>query len=128
MEENKVKLAEVTNNHHKLSLERRKLRATGGNQTVVLLTKRQKDAIDMQNGVNASNDDSDNSSSQEDGHASAVLLGSSIAVKNAVRPIKLPEVKKLPPYTNHMDFLGLVISVYLNAIKHMFGYHYFIVE
>ncbi|KAJ0754117.1 putative [histone H3]-lysine(4) N-trimethyltransferase chromatin remodeling SET family [Helianthus annuus] len=99
MEENRVKLAEVTNNHHKLSLERRKLRATGANQTVVLLTKRQKDAIDMQNGVNASNDDSDSSNSQEDGHASAVLLGSSIAVKNAVRPIKLPEVKKLPPYT-----------------------------
>ncbi|KAK9067044.1 hypothetical protein SSX86_014368 [Deinandra increscens subsp. villosa] len=99
MEENRIKLAEVTNNHHRLSLERRKLRATGANQTVDLLTKRQKDAIDMQNGVNASNDDSDSTSSQEDGHASAVLLGSSIAVKNAVRPIKLPEVKKLPPYT-----------------------------
>ncbi|KAI3726301.1 hypothetical protein L1987_66098 [Smallanthus sonchifolius] len=99
MEENRVKLAEVTNNHHKLSLERRKLRATGAGQTVDLLTKRQKDAIDMQNGVNANNGDSDSSSSQEDGHASAILLGSSIAVKNAVRPIRLPEVKKLPPYT-----------------------------
>ncbi|KAI3807863.1 hypothetical protein L1987_23799 [Smallanthus sonchifolius] len=54
------KLAEVTNSHHKLSLERRKLRATG---------------------------------------AVSVLLGSSIAVKNVVRPIRLPEVKKLPPYT-----------------------------
>ncbi|KAI3785086.1 hypothetical protein L1987_44198 [Smallanthus sonchifolius] len=99
MEENMIKLAEVTNNHHKLSLERRKLRATGAGQTVDLLTKRQKDAIDMQNGVNANNGDSDSSSSQEDGHASAILLGSSIAVKNAVRPIRLPEVKKLPPYT-----------------------------
>ncbi|KAD4888180.1 hypothetical protein E3N88_20253 [Mikania micrantha] len=99
MEENRIKLAEVTNNHHKLSIERRKLRATGANQTIDLLTKRQKDAIDMQNGVNASNGDSDSTSSQEDGHASAILLGSSIAVKNAVRPIRLPEVKKLPPYT-----------------------------
>lgn len=99
MEENRIKLAEVTNNHHKLSFERRKLRATGAGQTVDLLTKRQKDAIDMQNGVNADNGDSDSTSSQEDGHASAILLGSSIAVKNAVRPIKLPEVKKLPPYT-----------------------------
>lgn len=99
MEENRIKLAEVTNNHQKLSLERRNLRPTGSDQTIDLLTKRQKDAIDMQNGVNASNGDSDSNSSQEDGHASAILLGSSIAVKNAVRPIKLPEVKKLPPYT-----------------------------
>lgn len=99
MEENRIKLAEVTHNHHKLSVERRKPRVADANQTVDLLTKRQKDAIDMQNGVNASNDDSDSTSSQEDGHASAILLGSSIAVKNAVRPIKLPEVKKLPPYT-----------------------------
>lgn len=99
MEENRMKLAEVTNNHHKLSLERKNLRTTGADQTVDLLTKRQKDAIDMQNGVNASDGDSDSTSSQEDGHASAVLLGSSIAVKNAVRPIKLPEVNKLPPYT-----------------------------
>ncbi|XP_076893935.1 histone-lysine N-methyltransferase CLF-like [Bidens hawaiensis] len=99
MEENRIKLAEVTHNHHKLSVERRKPRVADANQTFDLLTKRQKDAIDMQNGVNASNDDSDSTSSQEDGHASAILLGSSIAVKNAVRPIKLPEVKKLPPYT-----------------------------
>ncbi|KAI3500425.1 hypothetical protein L1887_36246 [Cichorium endivia] len=99
MEENRIKLAEVTNNHHKLSLERRNLKTNGADQTVDLLTKRQKDAIDMQNGVNANNGDSDSSSSQEDGHASAILLGSSIAVKNAVRPIKLPEVNKLPPYT-----------------------------
>nr|XP_043617149.1 histone-lysine N-methyltransferase CLF isoform X2 [Erigeron canadensis] len=99
MEENRIKLAEVTNNHHKLSLERRNLTAAGVDQTVDLLTKRQKDAIDMQNGVNSNNGDSDSSSSQEDGHASAILLGSSIAVKNAVRPIKLPEMKKLPPYT-----------------------------
>ncbi|GJT36880.1 SET domain-containing protein [Tanacetum coccineum] len=99
MEENRIKLAEATNNYLKLSTERRNLMKTGADQTPDLLTKRQKDAIDMQNGVNAGNDDSDSSSSQEDGHASAVLLGSSIAVKNAVRPIKLPEVNKLPPYT-----------------------------
>ncbi|KAI3669805.1 hypothetical protein L6452_41224 [Arctium lappa] len=99
MEENRIKLAEVTHTHHKLSLERINLRISGTDQTVDLLTKRQKDAIDKQNGVNASNGDSDSTSSQEDGHSSAILLGSSIAVKNAVRPIKLPEVKKLPPYT-----------------------------
>ena len=99
MEENRIKLAEVTSTHQRLAVERRNLRISGADQTVDLLTKRQKDAIDKQNGVNASNGDSDSTSSQEDGHASAILLGSSIAVKNAVRPIKLPEVKKLPPYT-----------------------------
>ncbi|KAL4582261.1 hypothetical protein LXL04_006805 [Taraxacum kok-saghyz] len=115
MEENRIKLAEVTSNHHKLSTERRNLKTSGTD--VDLLTKRQKDAIDMQNGVNANNGDSDSSSSQEDGHASAILLGSSIAVKNAVRPIKLPEVNKLPPYTTWIFLDRCPSSILLNLIS-----------
>lgn len=116
MEENRNKLAEVTSNHHKLSLERRNLKSIGADQTVDLLTKRQKDAIDMQNGVNENNGDSDSNSSQEDGHASAILLGSSIAVKNAVRPIRLPEVNKLPPYTTWI-FLDRLITFSINLFS-----------
>ncbi|KAA8531679.1 hypothetical protein F0562_006604 [Nyssa sinensis] len=100
MEENRLKLADVSNHLYKLSLERTNNKLIGTYKSVDLLTKRQKDAIDMQNGIDTSNGEKDSSSSQEDGHASsAILLGSSIAVKNAVRPIKLMEVKKLPPYT-----------------------------
>ncbi|KAK9285936.1 hypothetical protein L1049_025138 [Liquidambar formosana] len=100
IEENRQKLAGVTNHLYKLSKERDNGKTNDADRSVDLLTKRQKDAIDMQNGVGVSNWDKDSSSSQEDGHASsAVLLGSSIAVKNAVRPIKLTEMKRLPPYT-----------------------------
>ncbi|XP_057974688.1 histone-lysine N-methyltransferase CLF isoform X2 [Malania oleifera] len=100
MEENRQKLAGVTNYLYKLSVERRNGMVTEADKSVILLSKRQKDALDMQNGIDVSYGDKDSSSSQEDGHAaSAILLGSSIAVKNAVRPIKLTEVKRLPPYT-----------------------------
>lgn len=93
-------MLDVTKNLYKLSMERRNFKIICGDGGVDLLAKRQKDAIDMHNGIGTSNGDNESCSSQEDGYApSAILLGSSIAVKNAVRPIKLPEVKKLPPYT-----------------------------
>ena len=98
MEENKQKLVGITTHLLKSSTERRIRRASDSDKGVDLLTKRQKDALDMQNGINVS--DGENDRSQEDGHEpSAVLLGSNVAVRNAVRPIKLPEAKTLPPYT-----------------------------
>lgn len=100
MEENRQKLVGVTNHMYKLSTDRRIGRTNDTDRSVDLLTKRQKDALDMHNGVDTSNGDGASSSSQEDAHAStAVLLGSNVPVKNAVRPIKLSEVKRLPPYT-----------------------------
>lgn len=100
MEENRRKLSEVTNNHFKLSEERRNLQSIDTDRSVDLLTKRQKDAVDMQNGVDIRSGDNDSNDSQEDGNTStAILLGSSIATKNAVCPIKLKEVKRIPPYT-----------------------------
>ncbi|XP_068343427.1 histone-lysine N-methyltransferase CLF-like [Pyrus communis] len=98
MEVNKQKLAGVTNDMYKLSTERGSSRLTDASRSVDLLTKRQKDAFALQNGIELSNGSND--SSQEDGHGStAVLLESNVAVKSSVRPIKLPEVKRLPPYT-----------------------------
>lgn len=100
MEENRQRLVGITKHLHKLSEERRNNRNSDIDKSVDLLTKRQRDALDMQNGNDANNGDKASHCSQEDGHvSSAVLLGSSIAVKNAVRPIKLTEVKRLPPYT-----------------------------
>ncbi|KAL6530151.1 hypothetical protein OROMI_028796 [Orobanche minor] len=100
MQENTEKVVDVTKNLYKLSMERRNFKIICGDAGVDLLAKRQKDAIDMHNGIGTSNGDNESCNSQEDGYApSAILLGSSIAVKNAVRPIKLPEVKTIPPYT-----------------------------
>ncbi|KAI3794097.1 hypothetical protein L1987_36724 [Smallanthus sonchifolius] len=92
MEENRMKLAEITKNNHRLSVERRNLGVMNGVKIDNLLTKRQKDAIDMQNGDAIS-------SSQNDEHASVILLGSGIPIKNSVPPINLPKVEKIPPYT-----------------------------
>ncbi|KAJ7952834.1 Histone-lysine N-methyltransferase [Quillaja saponaria] len=98
--ENKQKLVGVTNRLCKLSIERTTCSTTDVNSSLDLLTKRQKDAIYMHSGVNTGNGGRECYSSQEDNHAStAVLLGSNVAVRNAVRPIKLTEVKRLPPYT-----------------------------
>lgn len=91
MEENMQKLSKVT-----LAKERRSATVSDMEQNAGLLIKRQSDAINMHNGMDASSRDTDCSGSQED---AAVLIGSSIPTKNAVRPIKLPEVKTLPPYT-----------------------------
>ncbi|CAI9110192.1 OLC1v1010172C2 [Oldenlandia corymbosa var. corymbosa] len=99
MHENTRKMVDVVKDLAKLSKER-KSKTIEPEARIDWLAKRQKDAIDMHNGINTSNGDDGGDSSQEDGYASsAILLGSSIAVKNAVRPIKLPEVKKIPPYT-----------------------------
>ena len=87
----------ITSHLYKLSNERRSSWITDTDSASDLLTKRQKDALVMQNGIDISNGDKDNHSYQEP--STAVLMGSSIPVKNAVRPIKLTEVKKLPPYT-----------------------------
>ncbi|KHN36244.1 Histone-lysine N-methyltransferase CLF [Glycine soja] len=100
IEESRQKLVGVTNHLCTMSTERRNCSITDTNRSLDLLTKRQKDAIDMHNGVHASNGDVESNGYHDDNHGStAVLLGSNVAVKNAVRPIKLPEVKKLPPYT-----------------------------
>nr|KYP66826.1 Histone-lysine N-methyltransferase CLF [Cajanus cajan] len=100
IEENRQKLVGVTNHLCKMSMERRNCSITDTDRSLDLLTKRQKDAIDMHNGVHASNGDMESNGYHEDNHGStAVLLGSNVTVKNAVRPIKLPEVKRLPPYT-----------------------------
>ncbi|XP_060187683.1 histone-lysine N-methyltransferase CLF isoform X2 [Lycium barbarum] len=101
VEGNTQKLENLTKGLYNLARERKCLENFGADRRVDLLSKRQKDAIDMQNGIDTSNGDDDSNSSEDDGYAtSAILLGSSIAVKNAVRPIKLPEVKRIPPYTS----------------------------
>ncbi|XP_068654165.1 histone-lysine N-methyltransferase CLF isoform X2 [Aristolochia californica] len=101
MEVNKEKLLGVTNNMYTLT----KLRADSvgriTDKKVDLLAKRQEDAINMLKGLNVTNGKKDNNSCHDDNlqSSSAVLLGNNFGGKNVVRPIKLPEVQRLPPYT-----------------------------
>ncbi|PWA97216.1 histone-lysine N-methyltransferase CLF [Artemisia annua] len=91
MENNRIKMAEMTKNQQKLSEERGKSGIKNGGETVNLLQKRMKEAIDLQNGVDIS---------LEDKHAPVVLLQSGIPVKKSIiPPIILPKVGNIPPYT-----------------------------
>ena len=111
MEESKAKLLGVTNHLYQLSMERRTCSSTGSQRSGDLLTRRQQDAIAMHNDIHASKEDKESNGYHEDSHAStAVLLGSNVAVKNAVRPVKLPEVKRLPPYTTWI-FLDRCVEI-----------------
>ncbi|KAF2605141.1 hypothetical protein F2Q70_00027721 [Brassica cretica] len=68
-----------------------------------LLVKRQRDSPGMKSGLNASDADKSNNHSSflEDGNASSTTMvqGSSVPVKISLRPIKMPDVKRLSPYT-----------------------------
>ncbi|GJR54727.1 hypothetical protein Tco_1405248 [Tanacetum coccineum] len=56
MEKNRINMAEMTKHHQKLSEERRKFRIMNGGETVNLLSKRMKEAIDLQNGAGINKD------------------------------------------------------------------------
>ncbi|KAM3252735.1 histone-lysine N-methyltransferase CLF [Capsicum annuum] len=100
-EENAQKLYDVmTKNLFKFSTERKSLIVLGVDITTDLLSKRQQNAINLQNGIGSSNGDNDSNSCEDDGYASPkALLGTIIAGNNAVCPIKLPAVERLPRYT-----------------------------
>ncbi|XP_038987267.1 histone-lysine N-methyltransferase CLF-like isoform X3 [Phoenix dactylifera] len=101
MEENKQKLSSITQHLCNLSKFRRDTTSNNTNIDVNLLTKRQDDALCMLSSLELSGGEKDSSSCQEESSyaSSIVLIGSNYGGKNTVRPIKLPEVPKLPPYT-----------------------------
>nr|AIC33179.1 enhancer of zeste-like protein [Elaeis guineensis] len=101
MEENKQKLSSITQHLYNLSKFRRDTTISNTDTDVNLLTRRQDDAPCTLNSVELSGGEKDGSSCQEESSyaSSTVILGSNFGGKNAVRPIKLPEVPKLPPYT-----------------------------
>lgn len=95
--DNTQELAGVTRDLYKLSIERRNLKILVGDGSSDLPSKRQKGAVDLQNS-NGTGSGNNICSSQENGYASSDLR-SSIVLKIAVCPIKLPKLEKLPPYT-----------------------------
>lgn len=99
VEKNRQKLIGVTNHLYRLSLERRNNQTINTHGSVDLLTKRQREALGVQNGIDVSSGDRDSHISQEDGYASTAVYGSSNPTKNIIRPIKLNDNKRLPPYT-----------------------------
>ncbi|KAJ4714846.1 Histone-lysine N-methyltransferase [Melia azedarach] len=99
MEENRKKLVGITNHMYRLSMERRNSQIINTDSSIDLLTKRQRDVLGLRNGIDESDRYRDSHITQEDGLVCTAVQGSSNPAKNAVRPIKLVEVKRLPPYT-----------------------------
>ena len=114
--ENKANLSTFTQRTYNLSKNRQNNTSKGTDLTPNLLTKRQDDALCTLHGVDVCPADKDGSNFQDESPLSSlnVILGGNLGAKNAIRPIKLPEVSKLPPYTtwifldrlvhNHMLF------------------------
>lgn len=76
-----------------------------------LLVKRQRDSPGMKSGIDASDADKNNHSFLEDGHANAAMVqGSSVPVKISLRPIKIPDIKRLSPYTTWV-FLDRYVDI-----------------
>lgn len=96
MEANKNRLHSITNRVHTLSREH-----GYAMESENLLRKRQEEAVCALKRFGVVNGEKDKTNIHEDSlpSSSAVLLGINYGAKNSVRPIKLPEVPKLPPYT-----------------------------
>ncbi|KAJ0097366.1 hypothetical protein Patl1_28653 [Pistacia atlantica] len=75
VEENRQKLAGITNHIYRLSLERGNHLISNITNSVDLLARRQRDAFGVQSGIDASDGDRDSHSSQDDGHASTAIQG-----------------------------------------------------
>ncbi|XP_020578627.1 histone-lysine N-methyltransferase EZ1 [Phalaenopsis equestris] len=101
IEENKQKLSGITQHIYNISKFRRNYSAESSDACVDLLTRRQNDALSMLNNLDVSCPDKDSSGYQEESShtPSAILFGHNFGGKNSIRPIKLTEMPKLPPYT-----------------------------
>ncbi|KAL0741303.1 hypothetical protein Bca4012_082816 [Brassica carinata] len=99
IDENKKNLRGITQSTMRSCMERGGGSYKDGSD---LLVKRQRDSPGMKSGFNASDADRNNNHSSflEDGNASSTMVqGSSVPVKISLRPIKMPDVKRLSPYT-----------------------------
>ncbi|KAF9623068.1 hypothetical protein IFM89_036204 [Coptis chinensis] len=103
IEENRKKLAGITSHLSGLSVSRGDTIQCSGDKKIDCLSKRQQDALCMFNGTDVNNGGKDSNGCEVDSSpSSAILLGASFGAKNVIPPIRLPEVKKLPPYTTWM--------------------------
>lgn len=99
--ENKTNLSSYTQRTYNLSKNRQINTLKGTDLASNLLTKRQDDALCTLHSLDITPVDKDGGNFQDESlfSSSSVIFGGNLGPKNAIRPIKLPEVPKLPPYT-----------------------------
>ncbi|XP_062233525.1 histone-lysine N-methyltransferase EZ1-like isoform X3 [Phragmites australis] len=101
IEQNKINLSTFTQNAYNLSKTRQNNTSNGTDVVSNFLTKRQDDALSTLHSPEICPADKDGDNCQEENSFSTsnAVLGGNLGARNAIRPIKLPEVPKLPPYT-----------------------------
>ncbi|XP_066376929.1 histone-lysine N-methyltransferase EZ1-like isoform X2 [Miscanthus floridulus] len=99
--ENKINLSSYTQRTYSLSKNRQINTLKGTDLASNLLTKRQDDALCTLHSYDIIPVDKDDGNFQDESpfSSSNAIFGGNLGPKNAIRPIKLPEVPKLPPYT-----------------------------
>jgi len=99
--ENKTNLSSYTQRTYNLSKNRQINTLKGTDLASNLLTKRQDDALCTLHSYDIIPVDKDGGNFQDESpfSSSKAIFGGNLGPKNAIRPIKLPEVPKLPPYT-----------------------------
>ncbi|KAJ3699017.1 hypothetical protein LUZ61_002722 [Rhynchospora tenuis] len=101
IEANRQKLSTFTQNTYNLSKLRKNNAFNSTDTDSNILTKKQHDALRAYNNYELTNGESDGTSFLEEcsSASTTMLLGGSLGGKSSIRPVKLPEVTKLPPYT-----------------------------
>ncbi|VVB02159.1 unnamed protein product [Arabis nemorensis] len=96
IDENKKNLCGITHSFMRSSMDRGGSCKDGSD----LLVKRQRDTPGMKSGIDGNDADKNNHSFLEDGYSNSMMAqGSSVPVKISLRPIKIPDIKRLSPYT-----------------------------
>ncbi|XP_078431047.1 SET domain-containing protein isoform X2 [Wolffia australiana] len=100
VEENRQKLCRTTSHTYSL-LQTRQDVITDIDETPNLLTKKKEDLLCTLNGFDQLNGGIDNCVSHEDNPntSTTVLSGNNYGGKNGLRPLKIPAMSPLPPYT-----------------------------
>lgn len=112
--ENKINLSTYTQSAYNQSKIRQSNTSNGSDLISNWLTKRQDDALCTLHSLDFYADkDGGNSQDESSFSTSNGIMGGNFGAKNAIRPIKLPEVEKLPPYTT---WIFLDRSVYIHKL------------
>lgn len=122
VEENSIKLSPITLHSHNLSKNRQTSTSNSTDLVSNLLTKRKEDALCAVNSRESSPDESEGANFQDE-CSSTVIVGGNLSARNSVRPIRLPEVATLPPYTTWIFLDRCIFLTSLRSLLKLHSYH-----
>jgi [histone H3]-lysine27 N-trimethyltransferase EZH2 len=101
IEANRQKLSTFTHHTYNLSKLRGNNALNSTDADSNMITRKQHDALCAKNNYELTNGERDSTTFLEEcsSASSTILLGGNLGGKSSIRPVKLLEVTKLPPYT-----------------------------